>query len=142
MGRVLIVDDDRLVATAIQEFLKYEQYESVIAPDGAKGLRALKSGSFELAIVDLVMPGMDGIETIRAFHKHAPLLPIILITGHGFSRPGGSVPDFFSMAAKMGAAYCLRKPIRPRQLIESIEACLGAPQIPMEERPPQRALSM
>jgi DNA-binding response OmpR family regulator len=49
MGRVLIVDDDHLVATAMREFLKYRQHESVIAPDGAKGLRALESASFELA---------------------------------------------------------------------------------------------
>jgi DNA-binding NtrC family response regulator len=142
MRRVLIVDDDHLVAAAIQEFLKHNECESVIAPDGAKGLRALESANFELAIVDLVMPGMDGIETIRAFHKHAPLLPIILMTGHGFARPCGTVPDFFGMAAKMGAAYCLRKPIRPRQLLEAFEACLGGPQIVMQERPAARALSL
>jgi DNA-binding response OmpR family regulator len=142
MRRVLIVDDDHLVAAAIQEFLKHNQCESVIAPDGAKGMRELESTSFEVAIVDLVMPGMDGIETIRAFRKQAPLLPIILMTGHGFSLPGGPVPDFFGMAAKMGAAYCLRKPISPHQLLEAFESCLGAPQIAMEERPAARALSL
>jgi CheY-like chemotaxis protein len=140
MGRVLIVDDDHLVATAIQEFLKHNRCESVIATDGAKGLRALESTSFALAMVDLVMPGMDGIEIIRAFHKHAPLLPIILMTGHGFSRPRGTVPDFFGMAAKMGPSYCLRKPIRPRQLLEAFAACLGGPRIAREERPAAYAL--
>jgi CheY-like chemotaxis protein len=142
MRRILIVDDDPLVALAIQEFLKHKQCESAIATDGAKGLRALESGCFDLAIIDLVMPGMDGIETIRAFQKRSPLLPIILMTGHGFSRPCGTVPDFFGMAAKMGATYCLRKPIRPRQLLEAFEACLGTLRISMEERPPARALSL
>jgi CheY-like chemotaxis protein len=142
MRRILIVDDDPSVAMAIQEFLKHKQCETMIAADGTKGLRALESGGFDLAIVDLVMPGMDGIETIRAFRKRAPLLPIILMTGHGFSNPAGPVPDFFGMAAKMGAAYCLRKPIRPLELLEAFEACLGAPQIAMEERPAVRALSL
>jgi CheY-like chemotaxis protein len=120
MRRILLVDDDRLVAGSIQEFLKHKQCESTIAADGAKGLRARASGCFDPAIIDLVMPGMDGIETARAFRKHAPLLPIILMTGHGFSKPCGTAPDFFGMAAKMGATYCLRKPIRPAPAARSL----------------------
>jgi DNA-binding NtrC family response regulator len=125
--RILIVDDDHDVATALQEFLKHKHCESVIFGNGAKGLQAVESSHFDVAIVDLVMPDMDGIETIRAFHKSSPTLPIILMTGYGFGASHNLAPNFLGMAAKLGAACCIRKPIQPRQLLDSIEACLVKP---------------
>src|SRR3977135_3528026 len=119
MRKILIVDDDHSVAAARQEVRKHKGYDSVIANSGANGLKAIGSSHFDLAIIDLMMPDMDGIGTIRAFHKCAPMLPIILMTGYAFSAFRGPTPDFFGMAAKLGASHCLHKPIQPRKLLDA-----------------------
>src|SRR3977135_3337498 len=125
--RILIVDDDHDVATALQEFLKHKHCDSAIFDNGAKGLQAVKSSHFDVAIVDLVMPEMDGIEIIRGFHQCSPTLPIILMTGYGVGASHNLAPNFLGMAAKLGAIRCLCKPVQPRQLLDAIEACLVTP---------------
>jgi CheY-like chemotaxis protein len=69
MRRVLIVDDDRGAAASLQEFLQHKHCDSEIVDNGVDGLEALTSTPFDAAIVDLVMPNMDGIETLPALRK-------------------------------------------------------------------------
>jgi two-component system response regulator (stage 0 sporulation protein F) len=129
MRRVLIVDDDRGIAASLQESLQHKPCDSEIVDNGLDGLEALKSTHFDAAIVDLVMPNMDGIETLRAFRKLAPKLPIIVMTGCAFGNSEGSAPNFLGMATKLGATCCLHKPIQPRQLLATLDACLMISQI-------------
>jgi two-component system response regulator (stage 0 sporulation protein F) len=129
MRRVLIVDDDRGVAASLQEFLQHKQCDSEIVDNGLDGLEALKSTHFDAAIVDLVMPNMNDIETLRAFRKLAPMLPTIIMTGCAFGNFKGLAPNFLGMATKLGATCCLRKPIQPRQLLTALDACLMISQI-------------
>ena len=135
MSRVLVVDDDKAVRTVIKTVLELEGFDVVVAEDGRSGIAAIQSYSFDVVIVDIFMPGMDGLETIRLFNKHAPSVPVIAISGFLFRNSSIPAPDFLSMATKLGAAYSLHKPFRPKDLLRVVEACLG------DERPSGRPKS-
>jgi len=124
MSRVLVVDDDKAVRTAIKTVLEHNGFDVVVAEDGRSGIAEVQGHSFDVVIVDIFMPGMDGLETIRAFNKHAPTVPVIAISGFLFRDSAKPAPDFLSMATKLGAAYSLHKPFRPRDLLQVVEACL------------------
>lgn len=124
MRRILVIDDDRSVRTAIKTLLEREGFEVVAVENGRAGLEALESTPFDVVIVDIFMPGMDGLETITAFHRRAPLVPIIAMSGFMFRDSAMPAPDFLSMATKLGAAYSLHKPFRPRELIAAVHTCL------------------
>jgi len=129
MRRILIIDDDVLVHSAIRNVLEYQGYVVSVATDGGAGLRKLETADFDLVIVDIFMPGMDGLETVRVLHRRLPNVPIIIMSGLTFRTPSfGSVavPDFLSMALEFGAAYALHKPFAPEALLKAIEACLPA----------------
>src|SRR2546423_15669452 len=105
MPRVLVVDDDKAVRTVIKTVLELEGFDVVVAEDGRSGIAAIQSYSFDVVIVDIFMPGMDGLETIRVFNKYAPSVPVIAISGFLFRDSSIPAPDFLSMATKLGAAY-------------------------------------
>jgi CheY-like chemotaxis protein len=121
MARILIIDDDSAVRAAVRLLLEREGYEVVDAEDGRGGIAALKGGVFDIVICDIFMPGMDGLETIREFHRHDPDVPVIAISGFTFRH---SAPDFLTMATKLGAAFSLHKPFRPPELLQAVQACL------------------
>jgi CheY-like chemotaxis protein len=125
MTRILIVDDDPSARGAMRAHLNREGYEVEVAADGQIGLVIARSIVFDLLIVDIFMPGMDGLETIKALRDCVPDVPIIAISGFVFRQARRSAPDFLSMATKLGATMSLRKPIRPRDLLSAVEACIG-----------------
>jgi CheY-like chemotaxis protein len=124
MRRVLVVDDDKSVCSALSLSLRRQGCDVVLANSGPRGITAFESSEFELAIVDIFMPGMDGLEIIKIFRKRAPALPIIAMSGYRSCHPKSPNPDFLEMAVKLGAACRLRKPFGPRQLEEAINTCL------------------
>jgi CheY-like chemotaxis protein len=125
MSRILVDDDDKSVRIATQTWLEHDGYEVVVANNGREAIEALTRSTFDLVIVDIFMPGMDGLETIKAFHQHSPDVPIIAMSGFMFRTTSAPAPDFLSMSTKLGAAYSLHKPFRPRELLKAIEACLA-----------------
>jgi CheY-like chemotaxis protein len=104
MPRVLVVDDDKAIRSVIKTVLELEGFDVVVAEDGRRGIAAIQSHNFDVVIVDIFMPGMDGLETIRVFNRHAPSVPVIAISGFLFRDPSIPAPDFLSMATKLGAA--------------------------------------
>jgi DNA-binding response OmpR family regulator len=136
MPRILVVDDDMSVRLATQTLLEHEGYEVVVADGGRGGIEAIATQSFDAVIVDIFMPGMDGLETIKAFNRNAPGVPVIAISGFLFRNSSAPPPDFLSMSTKLGAAYSLHKPFRPRELLKAIEACLTTDK--SSTRPEQR----
>jgi CheY-like chemotaxis protein len=125
VARILVIDDDDAVRVAIRTILDFEGHYAVLARDGRQGLEALDEGMFDLLIVDIFMPGMDGFETIRFVRQQKPGIPIIVISGassHSFSPTS---PDFLGMATKLGAVRSLRKPFKHRELKALIEECIG-----------------
>ncbi|MDO9561776.1 MAG: response regulator [Bradyrhizobium sp.] len=124
MRRILVVDDNLHICLALRAWLKRYDFEVAIADGGASGLRTLDNSTFDLMIVDVLMPNMRGFESIRVFHDHAPTVPLIAISGYAFSGPDQASPGFQRMALRFGATRCLRKPFRPATLLSVIDQLL------------------
>ena len=130
LSRILVIDDDPAVRMTIKLVLERDGHSVELATDGLAGMKAIKAGGIDLLIVDIFMPGMDGIETIREVRKHQPDLPAIVISGTslagpGLREPGLQAPNFLAMAVKLGAVRSLQKPFKPRDIIAAVRQCLG-----------------
>src|SRR5215470_1395734 len=79
--RMLLVDDDANVREVLEHLLASFGYECQTAPDAASGLARFEEGSWDLVLVDIVMPGMSGWALIEAIQRRAPTVPVVLITG-------------------------------------------------------------
>jgi DNA-binding response OmpR family regulator len=97
MTRVLVVEDDPSVGAAIRMILNREVCDTVHALDAAEGMRAFESSPFDLAIVDIFMPGINGLKTIAGFRQRAPTMPILAISGFRFRDSMGPGLDFLAM---------------------------------------------
>jgi CheY-like chemotaxis protein len=127
MTTILVIDDDRFVRATLRALLEDRGIDVVLAENGAIGISYLETIAIDAAIVDIMMPDMDGLEVIRTFNRRASRMPVIVMSG---SLPGDrydTAPDFLRMAGMLGATVCLRKPFRPNDVMVAIEACLGAP---------------
>jgi DNA-binding response OmpR family regulator len=126
MARILVIDDDKTVAKAIRIALELEGFEVCVVNDGRSGIERVTSESFDLLMVDVFMPGMDGLETMRLVRECRPQLPILVMSGLSFRSGPAPPPDFLAMATKLGAVRSLRKPFRPRELLAAVAECLEA----------------
>ena len=79
--RILVIDDDDLVRTAVQQMLENKGFDVVVAAQGEHALRILDDGNFDAIVVDIFMPDMDGLETIRAFRERSPEIAIVAMSG-------------------------------------------------------------
>ncbi len=117
------------VVIATQTWLGLEGYEVVVADNGRDAIAAISTVPFDVAVVDIFMPGLNGLETIKTFNRLAPGVPVVAISGFMFRDASTPAPDFLGMSTKLGAAFCLHKPFPPRDLAKVIESCLrGQPQ--------------
>jgi len=126
MARILVIDDDKTVAKAIRIVLELEGFEVSVVHDGRSGIERVTSEPFDLLMVDVFMPGMDGLETIRLVRERRPQLPILVMSGLSFRSGPAAAPDFLAMATKLGAIRSLKKPFRPRELLAAIAESLEA----------------
>jgi CheY-like chemotaxis protein len=124
MRRILVVDDDLNVCLAIQGWLNHYGYRVRTADGGAAGLTAIADSSFDLMLIDILMPQMRGFDSIKLFHERAPSVPLIAISGQAFSGAEPYGPDCVRLAIRLGATRCLRKPFRPATLLAVIDECL------------------
>ena len=120
MARILVIDDDEAVRGATAIMLECRGFDVVAVGNGQSGLDAVKAGAFDAVIVDLFMPGMDGLATTRAIHQHSPATPIIAVSGFMFRGRCPTMPDFQPMAMEAGAVAALYKPLRPNELVQAI----------------------
>ena len=81
--QILIVDDDRAVLQSCRHILTDEGYEVEMATDGASGLELLKQRPFDPVLIDLKMPGMNGLETLEAARRVDPQVVGIIFTAYG-----------------------------------------------------------
>ena len=125
MDRILVVDDERPLREALAALLRQEGYRVVVAESGHVAVEAIEAFTFDLIIVDIFMPGMNGLETIRIFRKSAPAVPIIAMSGYA-SGSGFVDNDFFQTAMEFGATCCMRKPFVREQLLDAIAFCRAA----------------
>jgi DNA-binding NtrC family response regulator len=124
MPHILVVDDDASVCTAIKAILELEGFDVIVAGSGRRALEAIETSTIDVIVVDIFMPGMNGLQTIKEFQRRAPAIPVIAMSGFSFRETSKSAPDFLAMASKLGAAFSLHKPFRPSELTTAIESCL------------------
>ncbi len=125
MPRVLIIDDQPHVRAAISAALKANAYEVVAVESGRLGLIELNKTifditPFDLVIVDIYMPDMDGVTLIKAMRERTPKLPIIAISGALLRGTGRTVFDVLSKAPQLVGITLLQKPFRARELMQAI----------------------
>ena len=136
MAKILIVDDDSAVQATIRILLEGAGHSVVTASDGRKGLAIFEAGDFDLLFLDIFMPGMDGLETMRLVHQQQPRIPIIVISGRPIVPDPAAGPDFLTMATKLGAICSLQKPFKPAALLEAVANSLeAAKQLSPSSRP-------
>lgn len=126
MAKILVVDDDPAVQMTIRLLLERAGHSVEVASDGRKGVAVFKNGDFDLLFLDIFMPGMDGIETMRHIHRQRLGVPIIVISGRPLVADTAKEPDFLAMAIKLGAVSSLPKPFKPAALLAMVENCLIA----------------
>ena len=122
MDRILVVDDEKSVRDALAALLRHEGYRVVAAESGHVAVEAIEAFTFDFIIVDIFMPGMNGLETIKIFRQSARNVPIIAMSGYA-SGSGFVDNDFFHAAMEFGATCCLRKPFVREQLLDAIAFC-------------------
>ena len=114
---ILVVDDEMSVRTTFSSVLRKEGYRVTAVKDGYEAIKAIDEGSFDLALVDLRMPGLDGIEVLENIKKRKPQIPVIIYTGYG------SVTTAVE-AMRKGAADYLAKPFSPEELKAGVKKAL------------------
>ena len=122
MAKILVLDDDTTILEMIATVLEGAGHEVVKVADGWRGLRASRETPFDLAIVDIIMPGRDGIETIRSLRRHDPGLRILAISG---DTSGLRAVTNLDAARKLGADSSLAKPFGAADLRRAVGALLG-----------------
>lgn len=122
--KILVIDDDTILSGLLQLTLELEGYLVETAPDGMEALAMLQAGSFDLIILDIVMPKMDGIKFLRVFHDQclaeARVQPPIIVLS---SAVDNALTD---QQRAMGVVGVARKPIEPMALVERVGEALAA----------------
>ena len=117
LPKILLVDDDPLVRASLAEVLSESGYEVAEAADGNDGLEVLENLSFDLVVLDILMPNRDGLETIRVIREKWAALPVLAISGG--DRTGSC--DHLRMAAAFGADDMMAKPFHSSDLLVCVE---------------------
>ena len=115
--RILIVDDEKNIVSSLQEILNDEGYEIVTAEDGLDALELVQSEPPDLVLLDIWIPGMDGIEVLQAIKTYHPEIEVLVMSGHG-------TIDTAVKATKLGAYDFIEKPFSLNQLVLSVERAL------------------
>ena len=117
MSRILIVEDDRSLATALSEGLQYEGHVTLLARDGAAGLRLAGQGGIDLVILDVMLPGVNGVDVCRRLRSRGSTIPIVMLTSK--SQELDKV-----VGLKAGADDYITKPFSFMEFLARVEAVL------------------
>jgi CheY-like chemotaxis protein len=121
MPCVLVIDDQPYVRATIAVTLKANGFDVVAAESGRLGLSKVENSRFDLVIVDIYMPEMDGVALIKTLRQRDPRLPIIAMSGVMFRSTGRTVLDILPMAPELSDIVCLQKPFRPNELLHAVQ---------------------
>jgi len=101
---ILVADDEAGIRDSLRRLLEYEKYRVVLAEDGQSGLQKAESEVVDLVLLDIKMPGMDGMEVLTRLQESRPELPVVIISGHGTIQTAVE-------ATRLGAFDFIEKPI-------------------------------
>ena len=111
--RCLLVDDEVHFTEVLAKRLARRRFVVKTALTGEKGIQALRKSDFDVAILDLKLTDMDGIETLKIFRKMAPEMPVVMLTGHGCEIAAED-------GLRFGASSYLMKPCNLNELIDTV----------------------
>jgi excisionase family DNA binding protein len=118
--RILVVDDEASIRDLLSKTLALAEYDVDVAPDGRSALERIRLYPYDLLIVDLKMPGMDGLVVIREARRLNTDLPVIIITG--YSTEASAIE-----AVNLGVDGYLTKPFRVPQVLSAAAKAIGEP---------------
>ncbi len=116
--KVLIIDDEKNLRGSLAEFLALDGFECTGAANGEEGLSLLENTVFDAVVLDLRMPGMDGLAVLQKIREGGPALPVIMMSAHG------DISDAVA-AMKAGAADYLVKPFDPAELVIRLDKAVS-----------------
>ena len=116
MDKILIIDDDEELCELVSEYLTVEGFEISCVNDGASGLDAALSGDYDMAILDVMLPKMNGFDVLRSLRETSKL-PVIMLTARGDDMER-------IVGLEIGADDYLPKPFNPRELAARLRAIL------------------
>lgn len=119
--RVLLVDDEEELVFTLAERLEYRGFEAEGVASGVEAIKRAEEKDFDIVVIDVKMPGMDGIEVMKRIKEGQPDTKVILITGHGSIKDGED-------GVAEGAVDYLQKPIKIEELVNRIKAAAGMPE--------------
>lgn len=115
--KILLIDDEEEFISTLAERLELRGFLCKTAGDGQSGIQMIVNETFNIAILDLMMPGLNGLNTLRQIKEINPDLPVILLTGHGSTKDGME-------GMRIGAFDFLIKPLDIYALIDKIKLAL------------------
>jgi CheY-like chemotaxis protein len=121
MASILVIDDERAVRDSLAKILRREGHEVRTAASGEEGLRMWREQGAAVVILDIHMPGFDGIEMLVQLRALEPLLPVIVISGGDETHTLGLLGD----AKLLGAVRALAKPFSLGEITAAVNHALG-----------------
>jgi DNA-binding response OmpR family regulator len=112
---VLVIEDDKDIARLVELHLRSEGYSVTVVPDGKKGLQQVLANPYDLVILDLILPGMDGLEVCRGIRNRPDYTPVLMLTAK-------SADVDRILGLEMGADDYLTKPFNVRELLARVKA--------------------
>jgi two-component system nitrogen regulation response regulator NtrX len=125
--RILVIDDEAAIRDSLRMILEYENYGFMGATSGQEGIALVQRDRPDLVLLDIKMPGMDGMEVLRKLHALDPTLPIVMISGHGTTSTAVD-------AIKSGALDFLDKPLSSERVIVTLQNALKQEELRQENR--------
>ncbi len=125
--QILVVDDEDRIRQSLSGILGDEGYEVLEVKDGAQALKQVETDPPDLVLLDIWMPGMDGMETLERMKRHLPNLPVILISGHANI-------ELAVRATKLGAYDFIEKPLSLEKVLLTVNNALSFSKLEQENR--------
>ena len=116
-GAVLVVDDERFFREAIRDALSRAGFVCVLAESGGEALERAESDEIGVVVLDIQMPGMNGIEVLRRLRETRPLVRVIILSAH-------TDQAYVLEALRLGAADYLAKPLHEEELVLAVRRAL------------------
>ncbi len=116
-ARLLLIDDDAKLARLLTEYLGNQGFSVAHASDGSRGLAMLQGGGYDAVLLDLMLPGLDGLSVCRKIRESGQNLPIVMLTARGEEADR-------VVGLELGADDYLPKPFSPRELLARLRAVL------------------
>jgi two-component system nitrogen regulation response regulator NtrX len=125
--RILVIDDEAAIRDSLRMILEYESYEFVGAASGPDGLAIIKRDAPDLVLLDIKMPGMNGLETLTEIRRVDEALPVAMISGHG------TITDAMQ-ATRLGAFDFIEKPFTSERVLVTVTNGLQVRELRQENR--------